>query len=79
MELRDLTRRRKKLLRNYAAGKNRMQKVLEVTNVKIGNIVSDVFGVSGQAMIKVLIGGEAVAVEQIAEYRKCRLRKRILN
>jgi transposase len=77
VELRDLTRRRKKLLSNYAAEKNRIQKVLEVTNVKIGSIVSDMFGVSGQAMINVLIGGEEVTVEQIAELSKRKLRKRI--
>lgn len=77
VELRDLTRRRKKLLSNYAAEKNRIQKVLEVANVKIGNIVSDMFGVSGQAMIQVLIGGEEVAVEQISELSKRQLRKRI--
>lgn len=77
VELRDLTRRRKKLLSNYAAEKNRIQKVLEVTNVKIGSIISDMFGVSGQAMINVLIGGEEVTVEQIAELSKRKLRKRI--
>jgi transposase len=77
VELRDLTRRRKKLLSNFAAEKNRIQKVLEVTNVKLGNIISDMFGVSGQAMIHVLIGGEEVAVEQITELSQRKLRKRI--
>src|SRR5215207_3368202 len=38
VELRDLTRRRKKLVSNLSAEKNRIQKVLEVANVKIGNI-----------------------------------------
>jgi transposase len=77
VELRDLTRRRKKLIGNLSAEKNRIQKVLEVANVKIGNIVSDVFGVSGQAMIKVLLGGEEVALEEIADLSKRRLRQRI--
>jgi Transposase len=45
VELRDLTRRRKKLLGNLGAEKNGIQKILEVANVKIGNVVSDVFGV----------------------------------
>ena len=49
------TRRRKKLQGNLSAEKNRIQKVLEVANVKIGNIVSDVFGVSGQAMVSALV------------------------
>ena len=43
VELRDLTRRRKKLQGNLSAEKNRIQKILEIANVKIGNIVSDVF------------------------------------
>jgi transposase len=58
VELRDLTRRRKKLLSNLAAEKNRIQKVLETANVKIGNVVSDVFGVSGQAMVSVLLSAK---------------------
>ncbi|MGH7866210.1 MAG: IS110 family transposase [Candidatus Dormibacteraceae bacterium] len=77
VELRDLTRRRKKLISNLSAEKNRIQKVLETANVKIGNIVSDVFGVSGQAMVSVLISGREITVEQIADLSKCRLRQRI--
>jgi hypothetical protein len=45
--------------------------------VKIGNIVRDVFGVSGQAMVRVLVSGEEITVEQIAELSKRRLRQRI--
>jgi hypothetical protein len=50
-ELRDLTRRRKKLIRTGVSEKNRIQKVLEDANVKLGNVLSDVFGVSGQLML----------------------------
>jgi len=77
IELRDLTRRRKKLQSNLSAEKNRIQKVLEAANVKVGNIISDVFGVSGQAMVSVLISGQEVSVEQIADLSERRLRKRI--
>lgn len=77
VELRDFTRRRKKLLSNLSAEKNRIQKVLETANVKIGNIVSDVFGVSGQAMIEVLLSGETLPPEQIANLAQRRLRQRI--
>jgi hypothetical protein len=48
VELRDLTRRRKKMRGNLASEKNRIQKTLEVANVKIGNVMSDVFGISGR-------------------------------
>jgi transposase len=77
VELRDLTRRRKKLLSNLAAEKNRIQKVLEVANVKIGNIVSDVFGVSGQEMVSVLLSGEELEAGQVAQLAKRKLRQRI--
>jgi transposase len=77
VELRDLTRRRKKLLGNLAAEKNRIQKVLEAANVKIGNIVSDVFGISGQAMLDVLLSGEELKAEQVAQLAKRKLRQRI--
>src|SRR5579864_92804 len=77
VELRDLTRRRKKIQGNLSAEKNRIQKILETANVKIGNIVSDVFGVSGQAMISVLISGKEVSPDQIADLSKRRLRQRI--
>jgi len=77
VELRDLTRRRKKLLSNLAAEKNRIQKVLEVANVKIGNIVSDVFGVSGQEMVSALLSGEELEAEQVAQLARRKLRQRI--
>lgn len=57
-ELRDLTRRRKRLLSNATSEKNRIQKVLEDANVKLGNVLSDVFGVSGQLMLDALLKGE---------------------
>jgi transposase len=77
IELRALTRRRKKLLAHLSAEKNRIQKVLEVANVKIGSILSDVFGVSGQAMVSALMAGTQISAEQIAGLSKRRLRQRI--
>jgi transposase len=54
-ELRDLTRRRRTLVCDGAAERNRVQKVLEDANVKLGNVLSDVFGASGQAMLEALL------------------------
>jgi len=54
-ELRDLTRRRRTLVGEGAAEKNRVQKILEDANVKLGNVLSDVFGTSGQAMLEALL------------------------
>jgi transposase len=56
-ELRDLTRRRKRMVRAAAEERNRVQKVLEDANVKIGDVLSDVFGLSGQRMLEALVAG----------------------
>jgi len=75
-ELRDLTRRRKRLLGNATAEKNRIQKVLEDANVKLGNVLTDVFGVSGQLMLDALLKGEAQPAE-IAKFAKHRAKRKI--
>src|SRR2546422_7036135 len=62
-ELRDLTRRRRTLVGDGTAEKNRVQKVLEDANVKIGNVLSDVFGASGQAMRQALLENKQSAAE----------------
>lgn len=62
-ELRDLTRRRKRLLGAGTSEKNRVQKMLEDGNVKLGNVLSDIFGVSGQLMLDALLEGKASAEE----------------
>lgn len=77
VELRDVTRRRKKLLGDVRGEKNRIQKVLETANVKIGNIISDMFGVSGQEMLKALLSGHPLPASEIAGLAKRRLRLRI--
>jgi transposase len=75
-ELRDLTRRRKRMLGVANAEKNRIQKVLEDANVKFGNVLSDVFGVSGQLMLDALLEGKAEPAE-IAQMAKRRAKRRI--
>ena len=75
-ELRDLTRRRKKLLGHGTAEKNRVQKVLEEANVKLGNVLSDVFGVSGQLMLEALLEGQATP-EQMAQLAQRGAKKKI--
>lgn len=74
--LRDLTRRRKKLLSASSAERNRVQKLLERANVKFGNVVSDVFGVSGQRFLNALLNDPAASPEQIAELARTKLRNK---
>jgi transposase len=56
-ELRDFTRRRKQMIGMAAEERNRVQKVLEDANVKMGDVLSDVFGLSGQLMLEALVNG----------------------
>src|ERR1039458_2671911 len=77
VELRDLTRRRKKLIGNLQSEKNQIQKVLETANVKLGNVVSDVFGVSGQEILQALLEQKPATAEELAGLAKRRLRTKI--
>ena len=57
-ELRDLTRSRTTLKQEQVRIGNRIRKVLEDANVKLGSIMSDVMGVSGREMLRAIVGGE---------------------
>ncbi len=72
-DLRDLTRRRRQLIGDATSERNRVQKVLEEANIKLGSVLSDVFGVSGQLMLEKLLDGEAdvAAIANLAQ-RKAR-------
>jgi transposase len=58
LELRDLTRTRKQLVREIGRHTQRVQKVLEDANVKVTAVISDMLGVSGRAILRALIAGE---------------------
>ena len=75
-ELRDLTRRRKQLLNDATSERNRVQKTLEDANVKLGSVLSDVFGVSGQRMLEALLDGRGSA-QEIAEMARDKARRKI--
>ena len=57
-QLRDLTRYRVDLLAARTAEKQRVEKLLEDTLIKLTVVVSDPFGVSGRAIMAALIAGE---------------------
>ena len=75
-ELRDRTRRRDRLNGDGTSEKNRVQKILEDAKVKLGNVLSDVLGVSGQWMLNALLKGETKS-EEIAQFAQGRAKKRI--
>ncbi len=57
-ELRALNRHRRKLIHKRTAEKNRLQNVLEDANIKLGSVISDIFSVSGTAMVNALVNGQ---------------------
>jgi transposase len=50
-DLRDLTRLRRKTIEMSARVQNRVQKVLEACGIKLGSVVTDVFGATGRAIL----------------------------
>jgi len=49
--LRELTRYRTNLLEERARAVNRLQKTLEDTNIKLGDVATDILGKSARAML----------------------------
>jgi transposase len=56
--LRDLTRYRADLVVGRTAEKQRVEKLLEDAQIKLSVVASDIFGVSGRAMLAALVAGE---------------------
>ncbi|HEY3570085.1 MAG TPA: IS110 family transposase, partial [Thermoanaerobaculia bacterium] len=74
--LRDLTRYRVDLVAACAAEKNRAEKLLEDAHIKLSVVASDIFGVSGRAMLKALIAGERNP-KILAQMARTRMRTKI--
>jgi len=74
--LRDLTRHRVQLQQRRGTLANRIQKLLEKGNIKLGSVATDVLGVSGRAMLNRLAEGEQDA-RKLAELARSRLRSKL--
>ena len=74
-QLRDLTRLRAGFEEDKTRVSNRIHKVLEDANIKLGAVASDILGVSGRAMLWQLIGGESDGVK-LAQLAKGVLKKK---
>jgi transposase len=75
-DLRDLTRYRAELTQARNRVANRIQKLLEQCNIKLGSVASDVLGVSGRRMIEAMVAGEDDA-GRLAGLAQKRLRGKI--
>jgi transposase len=56
-DLRDLTRLRKTLIRERGHHVNRIAKTLELANIKLGTVVTDILGKTGRAILQALSTG----------------------
>ena len=74
-ELRELTRYRQTLVKEQTALANRVQKLIESANLKLGQVATDVLGVSGRLILRALADGETDAA-RLAEFARGRLRRK---
>jgi len=77
-ELRDLLRYRRKLVESTTSERNRMLKLLEMGNIKLSTVVTDVFGVSGRSMLQALLDGQQTP-EQMAKLARGRMKGKLLQ
>jgi transposase len=76
-ELRELTRLRKKRIGGLTAEKNRIQKLLESSNIKLGTVVADVFGVSGRNLLQRLVDQGYIDADDIEHRVHGSLKKKL--
>jgi transposase len=74
--LRDVTRYRADLVAARTAEKQRAEKLLEDAQIKLSVVASDIFGVSGRAMMTALIAGER-SPAALAQLARSSLRRKI--
>ncbi len=77
-ELRDLTRYRRVLVDAQASERRRLIRLLEQADIKLAGVMSDVFGVSGRAILRAIIEGGHTAYE-MAKLARGSLRKKRLQ
>ncbi len=74
-QLRDYTRLRADLTQERSRHKQRLEKLLEDALIKLSTVATDIFGVSGRAMLEALISGQRDP-KVLAELARGRLRSK---
>jgi transposase len=74
-ELRDLVRLRRSVSEALTTERNRTLKLLEAANIKLASVATEVFGVSGLAMLQALVENTATPAEMAALAKGKRRRK----
>lgn len=76
-EWRDLSRLRKTYTESMADYKRRVHKLFISANIKIDSVVSDLFGLTGTNLIKLLCSGDEITLERVEECTKGRLKQKV--
>lgn len=71
-ELREYVRNRQQLIKSLTQQTQRMQKALELMNIKLNNVIRDINGKTGRSIIKAIIDGER-RPEELAKHRDPRI------
>src|SRR5215813_7440507 len=74
-ELRELIRYRQTVVTEHTAVANRIQKLIESANIKLGQVASEVLGLSGRLMLRALAKGEQ-DVTKLAELAQGKLKNK---
>jgi transposase len=70
-ELRQLTRYRKNVVEDISTQKNRIEKTLQQAGFKLSSFLSDIFGVSGRNLLRVLIQKGKLTPNDVENETKC--------
>ena len=70
-DLKSLSRHRETLIKDAAREMQHMQKAMELMNIKLSSVISDISGLSGMNIIKAILGGERDPhkLAELADYR----------
>jgi transposase len=74
-ELRELVRYRRSIIEERSRQHNRIQKVLEGANIKLGSVVSDIMGLSSRDMLRAIADGEDDP-EKLASFARRTLKRK---
>jgi transposase len=75
-ELRMLTRYRRKLTGMRASEKNRLQKILDDSGIRLSCVVSDIDGVSARKMIQIIIEKGFITLDEVKKAVKGQLKRK---
>jgi transposase len=80
-DLRDLTRYRRSLVEAQGAERRRLIKLLDAADVKLAGVLSDVFGVTGRAILRAIIAGgqSAAAMAKLARGQVRKKRPQLID